>query len=197
VNWSAALRAFLAVFPAELPDKTMIAVVVLVTRHKRPLPVWLGAAAAFTLHVAVAVTAGRLLTVLPDILVSLAAALLFGIGAVVLWREASHNGRAGGSNSEAAVAPTAWAAFVSSFAVVGVAEWGDLTQFATAGIAASSGAPSSVAVGALAALWAVAALAAGLGQTLVTRLPVHALQRTAAVVFAVLAVSSLLTAVRS
>ena len=42
-----ALRAFAAIFPAELPDKTMVASIVLVARYKHPLGVWLGAAAAF------------------------------------------------------------------------------------------------------------------------------------------------------
>ena len=40
------LRAFATVFPAELPDKTMIATVVLVARYRRPGWVWLGAVAA-------------------------------------------------------------------------------------------------------------------------------------------------------
>ncbi len=54
---SDAARAFATVFLAELPDKTMIATVVLVTRYRRPGWVWLGAAAAFTVHVVVAVAA--------------------------------------------------------------------------------------------------------------------------------------------
>ena len=41
------LRAFLTVFPAELPDKSMVATIILVTRYRRPLAVWLGAALAF------------------------------------------------------------------------------------------------------------------------------------------------------
>ena len=36
------LRAFLTVFPAELPDKSMVATIVLVTRYHRPMAVWLG-----------------------------------------------------------------------------------------------------------------------------------------------------------
>ena len=51
-------QAFATVFPAELPDKTMIATIVLVTRYWRPGWVWLGAVGAFTVHVVVAVAAG-------------------------------------------------------------------------------------------------------------------------------------------
>src|SRR5215218_880741 len=87
MDLGAALKAFAAVFPAELPDKTMIATVVLVARYQRPLPVWLGAAAAFTVHVIIAVAAGQLLSLLPDTAVTVATASLFAVGAVVLWRE--------------------------------------------------------------------------------------------------------------
>jgi Ca2+/H+ antiporter, TMEM165/GDT1 family len=83
---AAALRAFAAVFPAELPDKTMIATVVLVAHHRRALPVWCGAAAAFTVHVTLAVIAGRAVSLLPATPVRLVTATLFAAGAVLLWR---------------------------------------------------------------------------------------------------------------
>ncbi|MCU1358388.1 MAG: hypothetical protein JWM89_3806, partial [Acidimicrobiales bacterium] len=66
----ALLQAFATVFPAELPDKTMIASIVLVARYRRPLWVWLGAIAAFAVHVVVAVAAGSAIGLLPDTLVS-------------------------------------------------------------------------------------------------------------------------------
>lgn len=192
MNFSAALKAFLAVFPAELPDKTMIATVVLVTRYQRPLPVWCGAAAAFSVHVVVAVVAGGLLTLLPETVVKVATALLFAVGAVVLWRSASASEDEAELDAATPAGPTtARAAAVGSFGVILLAEWGDLTQFATAGVAASTGAPVSVAIGALLALWAVAGLAVTVGRTLARRLPIHALQRAAAGVFAVLALSVL------
>lgn len=195
MDLSAALKAFVAVFPAELPDKTMIATVVLVTRYQRPLPVWCGAAAAFSLHVVVAVAAGGLLTLLPAGVVKAATALLFAVGAVVLWRSAAgddEDDELAAIGTERGAAPaTPKAAFMGSFGVVALAEWGDLTQFATAGVAASTGAPVAVAIGALLALWAVAGLAVTVGRTLARRLPIHALQRGAAVVFAVLSLSVL------
>jgi putative Ca2+/H+ antiporter (TMEM165/GDT1 family) len=48
---------FPIIFLGELPDKTMFASLLLSTRG-RPVQVWLGAAAAFTVHVAIAVSAG-------------------------------------------------------------------------------------------------------------------------------------------
>jgi putative Ca2+/H+ antiporter (TMEM165/GDT1 family) len=76
--------------------------------------------------------------------------------------------------------------------VIVLAEWGDLTQLATASLAATSSTPVAVGVGALAALWAVAALAVTVGRQLVARVPLRVLHRVAAGVFAALA---MLTAV--
>jgi putative Ca2+/H+ antiporter (TMEM165/GDT1 family) len=77
-----------------------------------------------------------------------------------------------------------------AFAVIFVAEWGDLTQVLTAGLAARTHAPLSVAVGALAALWAVAALAVVLGRMLVRVVSVTTVRRATGVVMLVLAAYS-------
>ncbi len=204
MNFAAAVKAFAAVFPAELPDKTMIATIVLVTRYRRALPVWCGVAAAFAVHVVVAVTAGGLLTLLPEAVVKSATAVLFGTGAMILWRTAASPEPLSEIETEVvagrplqsqfrptATLPSVRAAVVGSFGVILLAEWGDLTQFATAGMAASTGAPVPVAIGALLALWAVAGLAVTVGRTVAARLPIHLLQRCAAGIFAVLAVSVL------
>jgi len=193
VDLGAAAAAFIAIFPAELPDKTMVATIVLVTRFHRPLAVWVGVAAAFTVHVVIAVTAGGLLSLLPETVVTIATGTLFAVGAVILWRSAGRH--ADDDEVEGAIADrrraTARQAVVSSFGVVFVAEWGDLTQLATASIAASSGEPVATAVGALAALWTVAALGVTLGRALARRLPIALLQRCAAGVFAALSVITL------
>ena len=65
------LVAFGAVFLAELPDKTMVASLVMTTRYRRPLAVWFGVSCAFVLHVMLAVTVGSLLRNLPDAPVTL------------------------------------------------------------------------------------------------------------------------------
>jgi putative Ca2+/H+ antiporter (TMEM165/GDT1 family) len=71
------LRAFVTVFPAELPDKTMVATIILVTRYRHPLGVWLGAAAAFLVHVVVAVAAGSAIALLPERVVGGVVTVLF------------------------------------------------------------------------------------------------------------------------
>ena len=52
-----ALAVFPVIFLGELPDKTMFASLVLATRGKARL-VWMGAAAAFLIHVVIATTIG-------------------------------------------------------------------------------------------------------------------------------------------
>jgi putative Ca2+/H+ antiporter (TMEM165/GDT1 family) len=181
------LQAFATVFPAELPDKTMIATVMLVTRYRRPLWVWVGAAGAFTVHVVVAVAAGSLLGLLPDVVVKLAVAALFLAGAVLLFR-AARSAEDDDVTDEAPVVATVGATVLGSFGLVVLAEWGDLTQLATASLAAKSSEPISIGVGAWLALVSVAAIAATFGRQLVARVPIHKVNYLGAAVFAALAV---------
>jgi putative Ca2+/H+ antiporter (TMEM165/GDT1 family) len=186
MNLADALRAFVTVFPAELPDKTMIATVVLVARFRRPLWVWIGAVAAFTIHVTVAVAAGSAIGLLPDAAVGGVVAAMFATGAIVLFRSA-RAGRQSAGRAEPVPETTPRAAVFGSFALVGLAEWGDLTQLATAGLAARSDAPVSIWVGALAALASGAAIAATFGRQIVARVPIHRVNYVASAVFAGLA----------
>ena len=72
---------------------------------------------------------------LPDRLVAAAVAVLFGIGAVLLFREGFANGdddsadELGGGARGGAVRRAA----LTSFGVLFAAEWGDASQLATAG----------------------------------------------------------------
>ena len=187
--------AFLLVLPVELPDKTLFAALVLATRFP-PLPVFLGVGSAFAVQTAIAVTAGSLLSLLPAALVSGLVALLFLVGAVVLWR-----GAAGGPDDDGADAArreetsTLRAAAVS-FGVLFAAEWGDLSQLATAGLAARYDEPLSVFAGAWAALLVVSGLGVLLGRTLADRLPVALIRRIAAVLFLLFAAIALVETVR-
>jgi putative Ca2+/H+ antiporter (TMEM165/GDT1 family) len=183
------LQAFATVFPAELPDKTMIATIILVTRYRRPGWVWVGATTAFGVHVAVAVAAGSAIGLLPDTLVKLVVAALFTVGAVLLWRAARSHEVDEELEGEGRVAhPTVRATVLGSFGLIILAEWGDLTQLATASLAAKSDAPVSTGVGALLALAAVAAIAVAFGRQLVERVPIHRINYVGATVFAALAV---------
>src|SRR5215469_11653809 len=83
----AAATAFVLVVPVELPDKTFVATLVLATRYK-PWPVWIGVSAAFGVQSLVAVAAGRLISLLPQLPVRLVAGALFALGAAALIRSA-------------------------------------------------------------------------------------------------------------
>ncbi len=170
---------FAVIFVAELPDKTALAALVLASRN-RALPVLFGAAGALAIQSLVAVLAGSLLSLLPARAVHIGSGALFLISAVVMWRQ--HDEPAGEKAGDAPVGfgKVLW----MSFMVVFVAEWGDLTQIATAGFAARTGRPVIVFAAATSALWAVAAVAVVVGHRAGRLLDAKLTKRIAAVLFA-------------
>ncbi|TYP83793.1 TMEM165/GDT1 family protein [Blastococcus xanthinilyticus] len=194
--WSVVLAAFVLVLPVELPDKTLFASLVLATRFP-PLPVFVGVGTAFGLQVAIAVTAGSLLSLLPEALVTGVVALLFLVGAVILWRSARSGAEDGGEAADSREQTSFLRAAAISFGVLFAAEWGDLSQLATAGLAARYEEPLSVFVGAWAALLVVSGLAVLLGKKLADRLPIAIIRRVAAGLFLVFAVVAAVETVRA
>jgi len=183
---AAAGIAFVLTFLGELPDKSLFASLVLGTRY-RPLYVWVGAAAAFTVHAGIAVTAGRLLALLPRYLVDGVVATLFLAGAVYLLVSSFRQRQPENLDAARQGGPPATFARVAgtSFAVVFLAEWGDITQFTAANLAAKYG-PLPVFVGATLGLWAVAALAVTVGAKSLSFIPMAWVQRSTAVILLVL-----------
>ena len=187
--------AFALTFLAELPDKSMFASLVLGTRY-RPSWVWTGVAAAFAVHMAIAVTAGRLLGLLPHQVVDAVVAGLFVAGAVYLWvssfrpehRDGADAARQGGR------APTFARVAAASFGVVFLAEWGDITQLTTANLAARYD-PFLVFAGATLGLWAVAALAVVVGAKSLQLLPMAWIRRITATILLGLGIYTALAAV--
>jgi putative Ca2+/H+ antiporter (TMEM165/GDT1 family) len=198
--------------------------------------VFAGMAAAFALHVVLAVSAGSLLFLLPHRVMQAAVAVLFAVGAFLMLRrrddDAEHGGGrdagrdadgpagpdgdlagqdrpgdfpAGGPQGGVAtlVRPAArpairdgfWRVAWRSFAVLFVAEFGDLTQLVTANLSARYHAPVTVGVGAVLGLWAVGGLAIVGGRQLLRVVPFAWITRVAAVVMAGLAIVSLIAAV--
>ncbi|KAB8170821.1 hypothetical protein FH609_002245 [Streptomyces sp. 3MP-14] len=188
---STAVVVFGVVFLAELPDKTALAGLVLGTRFRASY-VFAGIAAAFTLHVALAVAAGSVLTLLPQRPLQAVVGVLFLGGALLLLREANKNADEDGGEGEEAKGRTPastsfWRVAGSGFMLILVAEFGDLTQIMTANLAARYDDPLSVAVGAVLALWAVAGIGVLGGKALMKRVPLKVISRVAAVVMVVLA----------
>jgi Ca2+/H+ antiporter, TMEM165/GDT1 family len=171
---------FPIIFVGELPDKTMFASLVLSTRGK-PLSVWIGAAGAFLVHVVIAVTIGVVLFhLVPHRILDAVVAFMFAVGGVLAIREARKEAEEE-SIIEKEVA-SGRRVVVTAFVVIFLAEWGDLTQILTANLAAHYHSPLSVAIGAVAALWAVAALAVVGGQSLMKVINIKTVRIVTAVV---------------
>ncbi|GAA3065689.1 hypothetical protein GCM10020000_56950 [Streptomyces olivoverticillatus] len=82
-SFTVAALVFGVIFLAELPDKTALASLMLGTRYRASY-VFAGVAAAFAVHVALAIAAGSLLTLLPHRLLQALVGLLFLAGAAML-----------------------------------------------------------------------------------------------------------------
>ncbi|KIF07565.1 membrane protein [Streptomyces sp. RSD-27] len=182
--------AFGVVFLAELPDKTALAGLMLGTRYRASY-VFAGVAAAFAVHVALAIAAGSVLTLLPHRLVQAVVGLLFLAGAAMLLF------KKGDEDEE--VKPPAdqsfWKVSGAGFMLILVAEFGDLTQIMTANLAARYENPLSVGLGAVLALWAVAGIGILGGRTLMKYVPLRLITKIAAAVMAALAAFSLYEAI--
>lgn len=182
---------FAAIFVVELPDKTFIAALVLSTRY-RPFMVWIGVGLAFLIQTVIAVTAGHLATLLPEVLIRSVALAIFLIGAIVLFRSAP------GAEAEeieaeeeyaarATESKTGFKAIGASFLVLFAAEWGDLSQLLTISLVAKYEQPISVFVGAWGALLAVSGLAVIAGRVLLRYMKLSLLHYIGAAVCLVLA----------
>ncbi|MEU6536747.1 TMEM165/GDT1 family protein [Streptomyces sp. NPDC047000] len=190
ISITIAAVTFGVIFLAELPDKTALAGLVLGTRYRASY-VFAGVAAAFVLHVTLAVAAGSVLTLLPGRLVSALTGVLFLGGAAMLLLSK-------GDDDEEIRKPadqSFWKVAGTGFMLILVAEFGDLTQIMTANLAAHYHNPLSVGLGAVLALWAVAALGIVGGSALMRRVPLKLVTRIAAVVMLALGVWSLWEAV--
>ena len=187
---------FVLVFLAELPDKTALASLVLGSRY-RPIYVFAGAASAFVVHVCLAIAAGSLLTLLPHRALEGVVAALFLFGAILMLR-----GRHEEEEDEEELdikkgtKPTFLRVSSTAFLVILVAEFGDLTQILTANLAAKYHEPISVGIGAVLGLWAVAGLAIVGGRGLLKVIPLTVITRVAAGIMLLLAVVSLVAAIR-
>lgn len=193
-----ALTVFALILPAELPDKTMVATLVLATRFP-PLPVWVGVAIGFAVQSAVAVAAGGLVSLLPGTVVHAITAAMFAIGAIVLLREKDTDVTEEEQEINAEIAdepptPSFRRAALTSFGVLFAAEWGDLSQILTANFAAKYGDPVAVFVGSWTALAVVAGLAALSGRALIRVVPLVWVRRLAAGLFSVMAIVTALEA---
>jgi Ca2+/H+ antiporter, TMEM165/GDT1 family len=194
INWSLFFSVFTLIFLAELPDKTAFATLMLATRSK-PAPVFLGVALAFVVQSGVAIAFGGVFSLLPEKWVHLAAGAMFFVFAWQTWfhRDEEEAGEAKAADSideqtleqkHLSETKIFFTAFAKAFTVIFIAEWGDLTQLATATLAAKYHHDLlTVFLAATLALWAVTALAVVLGHRLKHVVHIDSLKKVSTVAF--------------
>lgn len=188
MDWATVGTVFVVIGIAELPDKTMVATLLMGARGA-PLWVWLGASAAFLVHVGIAVLAGQLISRLPHTALEVVVTCVFAGGAAWLLFVPEREEAARGAQ-EAAEAGTLTARPLAvasaAFGVILLGEFGDLTQVLTVGFVAHTHDPAAVALGAAVALVTVASVAAFSGRALARVVRTSVLRRAGGVVLAVL-----------
>lgn len=164
---------------AELGDKTQLVCMTLAARHPAP-PVLLGAVLAFAVLNLLAVIFGAAIAAwLPEWLVAALVAVLFAAFGIHALREA-------GAETVAVEERNGRGILVSTFALIFLAELGDKTQLAVAGLAGTQDA-LAVWVGGTLALALTSALGVLAGQTLLRRLPLRLLHLVGGTLFLLLA----------
>jgi Ca2+/H+ antiporter, TMEM165/GDT1 family len=194
VQFGVIATVFAIIFVAELPDKTMIATLIMGSRY-RPVLVWLGATLAFGIHAAVAVAVGQLLQLLPHKAIEAVTAVLFAAGAAYLLfvpeKEEEREGEEVADSVRKGHKTVA-----AAFLVIFIGEFGDLTQILTANLAAKYHAPAEVFIGAFTGLATVAAVGAFGGRALLRVLPLAVIRKAGGVLLAGFAVYTLVNLVR-
>jgi putative Ca2+/H+ antiporter (TMEM165/GDT1 family) len=180
IDWArgatASATAFGLVAAAEFGDKSQLVCMTLAARH-RHWPILFGAVAAFALLNGIAVVfgaaVGRWLP--PQAVAAVVAVLFAGFGIRSLLA-------ADPEPEEAVVEKTGHGLFATTFLMIFLAEFGDKTQLAVAGLGAAEP-PLPVWLGATLALGLTSALGIWAGRALLQRIPEHAMHRLAGVLF--------------
>lgn len=170
------LSTFTLISLAEIGDKSQLVCMTLATRH-RHWPVILGATAAFLILNALAVIFGAGVAAwVPERLTAGIVAVLFGAFGIHALRKQDDG------DSEDVTERPDHGIFFSTLLLIFVAEFGDKTQIAVAGLAGTMP-PMPVWLGASTALIMVSALGVWAGRTLLQRLPLIWLHRISGGVF--------------
>ena len=177
---SVTLSAFVLISLAEIGDKSQLVCMTLAARH-RHWPVLLGATTAFVILNALAVLFGAGIAAwVPERLMAGIVAVMFaafGVHALL-----NHDDE----DSEDVTEKPGHGIFFTTLLLILVAEFGDKTQIAVAGLAGSM-APIPVWVGATIALVMISAVGVWAGRTVLQRLPLHWLHRAGGGIFLVFA----------
>ncbi|WP_300456310.1 TMEM165/GDT1 family protein [Accumulibacter sp.] len=191
VEFSAtAATSFALIAAAEIGDKSQLVCMTLASRH-RPLPVMLGALAAFAVLNTLAVVFGvAIASWLPEYVVGLTVAILFAVFGIQALR-AGDDG-----DDEELEEKSGHNIFFTTFVLLTVAEFGDKTQLAVVALS-STHVPAAVWLGATVALAATSALGIVAGRTILQRIPLVLLHRLSGAFFLFLAIIAAYQAYRA
>lgn len=177
---SSATTAFILIALAEFGDKSQLVCMTLAARH-RGLPVAIGAIAAFAILNLLAVTFGAAVAAwLPTWLITTAVAVLFAAFGINALRYQSDD------EDEEILEKPGHSVFASTFLMIFLAEFGDKTQIAVAGMGSTNNA-LAVWVGATAGLALTSILGIYAGRRWLNRLPMVWIHRCSGVLFLILA----------
>jgi len=182
---SPAFTTFGLIFLAELGDKSQLVCITLATRH-RQIPVLVGAVAAFVILNTLAVVFGvGLAEWLPHRVLAGIVAVLFAVFGILALR----SGADCGEDEDVAALPGR-GILITTFLMILLAEMGDKTQIAVAGLA-SNLQPIPVWIGATLALATTSVLGVTIGCRLLRSVPLRRLHQLSGVIFLLLAASAL------
>ena len=170
-------------FVLELPDKTMIATIVMSTRA-RPSSIALGASAGFIVQMGLAVAAGGLLTLLPlRIKDAVVAALFLGGAAYLFFSSEKEEEEEGEREAARETRSTRLREITTAFTVIFVGEFGDLTQIQAANLSAKTHEPLGVFFASSLAMIIVAIIGAYGGKLLQRYVPLGKIRLAGGVIF--------------
>ena len=176
--------SFLVIGLAEFGDKSQLVCMTLASRH-RGLPVALGAIAAFAVLNLLAVLFGAAIAAwLPAWIVALAVAILFAIFGISALRYREED-----DDNEIEEKP-GHGIFATTFLLIFLAEFGDKTQIAVAGLGSTASA-AAIWTGATLALATTSLLGIVAGRRLLNRLPLLWIHRVSGVFFLILSAYAL------
>ena len=190
-SWlSSAGATFLLIALAEIGDKSQLVCMTLAARH-RPAPVIIGAISAFAILNMLAVLFGAAVAAwLPEWLVILAVAILFAIFGISSLRYREEEA------DEAIEEKPGHNVFVTTFLLIFLAEFGDKTQIAVAGMSSTVTA-SAVWSGATLALAGTSLLGVLAGRKLMQKLPLLWIHRISGGFFLLLAVLAIIRLIQT
>lgn len=178
---SSAGTTFLLIALAEFGDKSQLVCMTLAARH-RGLPVILGAVAAFAFLNALAVLFGAAVAAwLPEWVVTVAVAALFTVFGISALRYRDED-----ADEEVEEKP-GHGVFATTFLLIFLAEFGDKTQIAVAGLGSTTEA-NAVWTGATLALACTSILGVLAGRKFLHKLPLVWIHRISGVFFLALAI---------